>query len=240
MNKTQIPWCDYTWNPITGCSKISEGCQNCYAHALANRFNGGEFGGTMTQKPILFKGEMVRAILNGSKTQTRRVVKDQCVHSSKDCEGNLVRHCCHGTGYYKCPQGQKGDGLWVRETWGVSGINGQWAIQYACGHVKKAFPDHYEFLARAATKYAGNWRPSIFMPRWASRINLEITGVRVERLQDITETDAEAEGVTVGQKCCNEARCAYARLWDSINGKRPGCAWADNPWVWVVEFRRAE
>lgn len=130
-----------------------------------------------------------------------------------------------------CPYGQPGDRLWVRETWAEDG-------------------SRYTYRATNET-WAWHWAPSIFMPRAASRITLEITDVRVERVQDISEEDARAEGVTRelrgprtypdrhAARSHETYRDAYMRLWDALNAKR-GCGWAVNPWVWVISFQRAQ
>ena len=170
------------------------------------------------ERPILFSGEMVRAILDGRKTQTRRVVKPQPPPLG---------------GFVKNPYGQPGDRLWVRETW--------------------ALDDKYYYRADGAVgDRCGKWKPSIHMPRAASRITLEITGVRVERLQEITISDIYAEGaitdewlewrddvsgvgMPAGSRIENE-RDVWEKLWDSINGKT--YPWKSNPWVWVIEFKR--
>lgn len=158
----------------------------------------------MKERPILFSGPMVRAIREARKTQTRRVVKeidpDEFVSSN---EADNLALCC--------PYGAVGDRLWVRETW--QGNQGD--IRYGAD-------------GDSLHGYNG-WRPSIFMPRWASRITLEVTGVRVERVQEISEEDAQAEGVA--------HRCDYKVVWDAINGKK--YPWSSNPWVWVIEFKRA-
>lgn len=179
---------------------------------------------------------MVRAILDGRKTQTRRVVKkipcacgvwdptetpaiDERGHYMEGHSGVWWCECCLSDPI-KCPYGKPGDRLWVRETWGRLDINGT-----------------VEYRADENPKSVGVWRPSIHMPRWASRITLEITGIRVERLQDISEDDARAEGVTAiplpGGKRCYVAE--FSNLWESINGDG---SWNLNPWVWVVEFRK--
>ena len=178
----------------------------------------------MKERPILFSGQMVRAILDGRKKQTRRVVKNP------EYMGCLTGDCPHDTrseciaeitvfGATKCPYGIEMDRLWVRETfaapWGRSGVF---------------------YRADDKKEYDGNWRPSIFMPRWASRITLEITEVRVERLQDISEEDAESEGTKYpagGPTSCY--RMGYSWLWESINGKG---SWDENPWVWCITFKR--
>jgi hypothetical protein len=176
---------------------------------------------------------MVRAILNGSKTQTRRVVKLKPWHSLQEREDGTLwpwmhdndRDCDH---WLPCPYGQPGDRLWVRET-------------FAEGIHQMADANHWAYAAdRFGTqqRLSDRWKPSIHMPRSASRITLEITIVRVERLQDISEADAMAEGVNAGKYLGLEranAR-AFSELWESINGPD---SWAANPWVWVIEFRRA-
>jgi uncharacterized protein YqfB (UPF0267 family) len=177
----------------------------------------------MRERPILFSGPMVKAILGGRKTITRRVLKLQD-YDGGDCyetKDGILRDILS-----LCPYGIPGDRLWVRETWADP-----------CG---KRLP---VYRADEATAYLNvKWRPSIFMPRWASRITLEVTGVRVERLQDITEEDAQAEGVEARRSMKDGvAPVVYSYqdpfriIWDSINGKK--YPWSDNPWVWVIEFR---
>lgn len=175
----------------------------------------------MKERPILFSAPMVRALLDGRKTQTRRVVKPQPTATREEAirtygkGGTFILEA----GFFgvRCPYGQLGDRLWVRETWG------------AC-----AGSPVYRADDNATCPDGGRWKPSIHMPRWASRITLEVTGVRVERLQDISEEDAIAEGVP-------EQRgdpWAFQCLWDSINGARERCSWAANPWVWAITFSR--
>ena len=170
----------------------------------------------MTERPILFSAPMVRAILAGTKTQTRRVVKLKPDYMETFLRLPNKVACC--------PYGQPGGRLWVRET-----FEDCESALHSC------------VLYRADGGTPGTkWTPSIHMPRWASRITLEITGMRVERLQDISEADAMAEGVhysllekiQAGQD--RWARHAYKKLWESIHG--PG-SWDLNPWVWVVEFK---
>lgn len=179
----------------------------------------------MKERPILFSGPMVRAILNGTKTQTRRIVKPQPVHI--DGLGTVMNPSVI-TGN-SCKHGKPGDTLWVRETWAhralrVSGPEGYGCPVFRADDVDRRLPSGpYNRVDR--------WRPSIHMPRWASRITLQITAVRVERLQDISEEDAIAEGVEFG------AKESYRTLWDSINGAG---AWDANPWVWVIEFKRVK
>ncbi|MFZ5667986.1 MAG: hypothetical protein ACOY4K_00690 [Pseudomonadota bacterium] len=234
----------------------------------------------MKARPILFSGPMVRALLDGRKTQTRRIVKPQPpaeeaffgstfgldraiadgikMYSQNDY-GRLPKHptdweligsvgVARNAGFpkrYRCPYGQPGDLLYVRETWASDGQGG---VRYY------ATDDVHELRRK---------RASIHMPRWASRLTLEITDVRVERLQDISEVDAIAEGIEVDHVIiganCNGGRHseewgdryffdggdeegyetgpeAYRALWIKINGPD---SWAANPWVWVLDFKGA-
>ena len=188
----------------------------------------------MKERPILFSAPMVRAILDGHKTQTRRVVKGVA----------LAWLTPHGFGKefvalpenQFCPYGYPGDRIWVREThapqpdcWGAWD---NWMLLD-----KKGPKPIIHYAADGGDPWIDRWRPSIHMPRWASRITLEVTGVRIERLNDISEEDANAEGVQhslhlQGGRYASEN---YAHLWWQINGDG---AWELNPWVWVVEFRR--
>lgn len=187
------------------------------------------------EKPILFSTEMVRAILKGQKTQTRRVIKPQPPDgvgrirgpelyepAKVDRNGELVPgepvygvYDDWGEWGAKFPYGQPGDVLWVRETWCNAGV---------FGYV-------YRATDSLPVSVKGGWRPSIHMPREAARLFLLIKNVRVERLQDITEEDARAEGA-IGI----EPISVFMNLWNSINGKR--YPWESNPWVWVIEFER--
>ncbi len=168
---------------------------------------------------------MVRAILAGTKTQTRRVVKDRHI-------GQIDHSKLPGPAGWSrpMPYGKPGDRLWVRETW--QAVSGNDRARHIMTHPR---PDR-GWLEYAATPRADEpaykWRPSIHMPRWASRITLEVTGVRVERLQDISEADAISEGTPFP---CGGWVGGYQKLWESIHG--PG-SWEANPWVWVVEFKR--
>ena len=179
----------------------------------------------MKERPILFSGPMVRAILDGRKTMTRRVMKPQ--------PEDYPYH--HGLAVYrvakKCTYGVPGDLLWVRETW-ASDVDGCPAgLSYRADHLDPRGDGPANPM---------RWRPSIFMPRWASRLTLRITSIRVERVQDITEADARAEGFKdVAGKYArgDEARIWFAELWDDINAKR-GFGWDANPWVWVVGFEQ--
>jgi hypothetical protein len=205
------------------------------------------------ERPILFSGAMIRAILDGTKSQTRRVVTSLNGHGF----GRITEFGASDTPGYDfhfrntqmlwndlrtsdvlrgCPYGAPGDHLWCRETWALD---------------PNAHPDEAGALYRATdpgwddSESGLLWRPSIFMPRWASRITLEVTEVRVERLQTITEADAIAEGVDsvsgadVPRNATMCRRDDYAQLWDTINAKR-GYGWDSSPYVWVVSFRRCE
>lgn len=217
----------------------------------------------MKERPILFSAPMVRAILTGKKTQTRRVVKLS----------------------QRCPYGIPDDRLWVRETW----ADGD---ELASSRGPLDAPEHVLYRADNSAYYFGDspmdgsnrpgrrvkdtegwnfdhpcvhWKPSIHMPRWAARIILEVTDVRVERVQDITEEDAKAEGLSALSKDGGrlwkygipdrdklpgndddgwhwtewdaDPRVAFRKLWDSINDAR-GFGWAPNPWVWAITFKR--
>ena len=195
----------------------------------------------MNEKPILFSGPMVRAILAGSKTQTRRVVKPQPFHGIPS--GDTIED--EGV-IYRCHHGKTGDRLWVKETYSAHGAFGSGGrITYRA-----------DLGDDAPEPHGLNWKPSIFCTRKASRITLEITAVRVQRLQEISEHDAEAEGCShdfLHSDTCSNDNCAlcggvddcdgvvvsakenYRALWERINGKG---SWDANPWVWVIEFKR--
>lgn len=209
--------------------------------------------GQAKERPILFSGAMVRAILAGRKTQTRRAVKPQPTHflggpGITDDRGNpFPRSPAIEDGDYSrvitCPYGQPGDRLWVRETWCPiypqdPHYNGGHpiGIDYKASHSRESH--QWRVMDDLGTR---RWKPSIHMPRWASRIALEITGVRVERLQDISPDDSIAEGAWKIEDRelarGHEAVAAYRQLWEQINGAG---SWDANPWVWVIEFKRAE
>lgn len=220
----------------------------------------------MTERPILFSAPMVRALLDGTKTQTRRVVKPVRGYEHNNvCRPDMAAEpwnvWWHGkyetVGVMQgCPYGQPGDRLWVRETFALSVIDPD-------GGPPEDDPENYDVIYRATDTPGGGWtdgdgnvipapwKSSIHMPRWASRILLEITSVRVERLQDISDEDAIAEGIcrvgpgwerwhadpddTEHTGSTQKPRLSYLGLWESINGAG---SWDANPWVWVVEFKR--
>lgn len=235
----------------------------------------------MKSRPILFSGPMVRAILDGRKSVTRRIVKPEPAQwasvfrpspiatpgGSYGKVGQWIQfsadgHHIHGLG--KCPAGQVGDRLWARETWGITfdpvgggntfTSNNSGTVRYRADYT----------LGGVIGPVPEKWKPSIFMPRWASRITLEVTGIRVERLQEITEADAKAEGAKrmavyatkegvgtvleeypegtepktpdmLGRKMHPSYKTGFWHIWTRING--PG-SWDANPWVWVIEFKK--
>ena len=202
---------------------------------------------TIKERPILMSGPMVRAILDGSKTQTRRVVDFMKPTADAEYAQHVERHQ-----EKSCKYGTAGDRLWVRETFHIldrgteRGGAVRTIVYTATGdEIQPTRPDHPIQAMKAPKAY-----PSIFMPRWASRITLEILSIRVERLQDIGEADAKAEGITrlkgygpngdseawgiEGMIVAVSARRAYEYLWEKING--PG-SWDLNPWCWVIEFK---
>lgn len=211
-------------------------------------------------RPILFSGPMVKAILSGLKTQTRRIVKPapeapfqplvSFNHGRMEVAFGPANRDPSGVGpRWWRPPAQRGDTLWVRETWGMN------HYQFERGAIPAERPADLtdQYMAYRATEDDAEilnellWRPSIHMPRWASRLCLEVTDVRVERLQDITANDAEAEGVReaalgemvwsgmfgLDRKRC-PAKTAFAVLWDEISGQG---AWSANPWIWVLDFQ---
>ena len=218
------------------------------------------------ERGMIFNGPMVKAILSGQKTQTRRIVKnvssDSCMtlkEPSKNRDG-IYTHVMDAPKHGLCPFGAVGDRIWVRETWGVvsheldeDGRIQPWnpdrpatAIQempfgngYYSGHAIYAADGDFTWGDDDGYEDERSyWKPSIHMPREASRISLEITGVRVERLNDISEEDAKAEGAPT--ECCvigDKHFLGFRSLWKSIYGEE---SWQDNPWVWVIEFKRVQ
>lgn len=199
----------------------------------------------MKERPIIFSGEMVKAILEDRKTQTRRIVKPQPYQDGIFDKKRIILYKGHereqwcwfiSDGSLRnydlrfCPYGKIGDRLWIRETWQTAGGK---TVTY------RADWDRTKIKTSDLIK----WKPSIHMPRWASRITLEITDIRVERLQEISEWDCLKEGVVIDKDCENEeqklksALVSFLELWDSINEKR-GYGWDTNCWVWVISFRR--
>ena len=244
----------------------------------------------MKERPILFSAPMVRALLNDSKTQTRRIAKFEAIEPGLNMQFTGLRAERRSNGQWTlqsrdaatnlndrtrplyCPYGQPGDRLWVKEThyrygkWVKAGFTAsgrqRWRFKANGGSVLYPEQVHDIVLPSKRTQLGWHKRPSIFMPRWASRITLEVTGVRVERLNDISPDDAQAEGLATITKDgklfkygipdrdglpgednygwpWHEWRIspvdAYQRLWTQINGLG---SWFSNPWVWVVEFKQ--
>lgn len=249
----------------------------------------------MTYRPILFSGAMVRAILSGAKTQTRRVVKPVrgCGQRRNICRPDMAADpwavWWHGDvtervgALQQCPYGKPGDCLWVRESFYVTSVcSHECGVGYKASHPTGKLSDgdggyNFRYFSSDpdecgerwnwANRHSGidRWIPGIHMPRWASRITLEITDIHVERLDDISETDAQAEGcsptVITHQDLADLAisdesptikaigkalgagaftsKFEFQMLWDSINARR-GYGWSTNPWVWVIAFSSAK
>lgn len=232
----------------------------------------------MKERPVIFNSEMVRAILDGRKTQTRRTLTERHLHlidaasSAGECyplESGVDHE--NSQSYYRehCPFGQVGDRLWVRETFATLGNEDGCAIDWDENLVKGggqeaariyrasceqksgnyglwSIPDIADWKPHTwNVQYEGTWVPSINMPRWASRILLEITAVRVERLNDISQADAIAEGGPPSHPSIDAvsrdygfpdfSRSWFAQTWQHIYGEE---SWNANPWVWVIEFKR--
>jgi len=197
-----------------------------------------------SEKPILFSTEMVKAILNGKKTQTRRIIRPHIKNrkikniswgkfpgsKGENWIVNYENDITNYFGYTKCPYGEIGDILWVRETWAQ--LKKETGIRFAY----KA-SDKYPFGEKYIVKF--KWRPSIHMPRVAARLFLKVKSIKVERLQDISEEDVLAEGIEKSIFPYQPMKPLFKKLWNSIKAKS-GFEWDVNPWVWVVEFDRME
>jgi hypothetical protein len=215
----------------------------------------------MSERPIIFNSEMVRAVMEGRKVQTRRVLSPRQLKmidvaaSIGECYPLESGHQHpNSQSYYRewCPFGAVGDRLWVRETFQGPLFDAVHLDAYLrepepfekpeyCKYAADGGPRPEFFDADDNLRYA--WKPSIHMPRWASRITLEITGVRVERLQDISESDARAEGVEPAECAAMDilgGKISFSMLWAEINGFDGSKSWQANPWVWVIEFKRVE
>lgn len=238
------------------------------------------------ERPIIFSGEMVKAILDRKKTMTRRVVKSNFINHYK--HAHIIRQSTdkkrEGKAYFydtpvgsmvlssqlvNNPYGKVGDRLWVRETWAPVNSCGESALAYKADNEIICLSENEEFLDEYGTlnytdprlaKYAfadwaddlvngveGAWKSPITMPRWASRILLEITDIRVERLQDISETDAKKEGMPPSHPSIDKismqhgfnsfSQSCFAQSWDSLYDENSPKRWANNQWVWVIEFK---
>lgn len=208
----------------------------------------------MKERPILFSATMVRAILDGRKTQTRRILKGSTEHKGVYNPAYLAVHQNDKGWKQICPYGKLGDQLWVRETWAnyqtidhvrrtngraFSEISDGCAAYRADGHdTIQDLKDHIRLTSSAAFEAievrGDKWIPSIHMPRWASRIDLLIKDIRVERLQDISQDDARTEGIPNAPYAVRPD-LSFKNLWEEINGDH---SWEINPWVWVIEFER--
>lgn len=215
------------------------------------------------ERPILFSAEMVRAILDGRKTVTRRPVRfprnrDALVlveqrdgslwpYQSDDGESEICDDGCEHP--IACPYGSPGDRLWVRETWycdhclvDCDDLGGAKSEEAKQGEMRELMYYRASDIAPCGECYTGfsgetmrvRWRSSIHMPRWASRITLEVTGVRVEQVQEMRGADYHAEGFG------GRPRSEFGEGWDALYKGKPEFQWAANPWVWVVEFKRLE
>ncbi|WP_437440739.1 hypothetical protein [Raoultella terrigena] len=231
----------------------------------------------MKERGMIFNGEMVRALLDGRKTQTRRPVKFPLFDKNLGCElaGNELAGELAAGNYLNSAFGKPGHRIWVRETWAILGNEDGCCIDWeeklckaderSAARIYRAsceqrpgnyglwsIPDDADWKPHTKDyQYEGAWRPSIHMPRWASRILLEITDVRVERLNDISEEEAITEGAPPAGGLLPDypgtfltpkgdfatAKVAFQRLWESIYGED---SWKANPWVWVIEFKRVE
>lgn len=207
------------------------------------------------ERPIIMGAEEVRGILAGRKTVTRRALNPQPVVSKIDGGWN-ISGIPHFMGYpethiqrdgrFKCPYGLPGQMMWVREKWGYE-VGQIWCP----GPIPKGASEDVRIVYAADEEGfdedPAQWCSPLFLPRWASRLTLGIVSIRVERLQEITEGDAIAEGWPKASGDFDSPSPGnggpfdwYRTLWDSLSGKKPGCAWSDNPFVWRIEFRRVE
>lgn len=217
----------------------------------------------MKERPILFSDQRVRALLSGQQKQTRRIMKSQLFGPGQDnhegCYGiDVLSNNLQGNRVlgmenlsYHCPYGQPGDRLWVRETWRGPVVPAEEMTQYQTSPAQFKNIDYCQYRADSSIYTSEEedasfgWQAGIHMPRWASRIDLTITAVRVERIQDISDDDVMAEGVQVDSHFLNNfftlhseavsAKDAYRKQWATQYG---GTSWEVNPWVWVIEFAR--
>lgn len=225
----------------------------------------------MKERPILFSTDMVKAILEGRKTQTRRIIKPRNesglfqVGIDKQTGKVVTIWACDGNEQWEydmsCPYGDIGNTLWVRETWSLNPFFNETEVHDNEDHDIISNDEPYLYKAKDKPFEGHKWRPSIFMPRKAARIFLEVTGIRVERLQEINEEDAKAEGIqadfweevksTVYRDYMTDTKGygnpevdypvtsfpidSFKSLWQSINGEE---SWEENPFVWVIEFKK--
>lgn len=197
----------------------------------------------MKELPMLFRGPLVRAILDGKKTQTRRRIRwsdksveyDGCSLFEQKDGTYWPYNCSDGNeNPIACPYGRAGDRLWVRETFRVCDVAGE------AFRPSEISPTNAHIYYRSDPEPGGNgpWKPSIHMPKWACRLRLDVEAVRVERLQEITAMDVFKEGIgSFASAHIDVAREMFAQTWNQIHGNE---AWHDNPWVWVIEFSRVD
>ncbi len=201
------------------------------------------------ERPILFSAPMVLALLAGTKTQTRRALKSQPLEIIKGKKINGVQSWIGLTERgekiednrgvcFRCKFGESGDRLWVRESWKPYATEcGERGAVYAADKTRKAAGHDWRHPVPIARQSADAWRPSIFMPRWASRLTLEVTEVRVQRLQSISVDDCRAEGFDGSSNSVKSPYSEFAAIWDAINGEK---SWDGNPWVWAISFRKVD
>jgi hypothetical protein len=244
---------------ILGPVSIPEACGTNITELAQRKIRSMGAGGQMKERPVIFNGEMVRAILEGRKTQTRRALnwkRQPYTEMSERDDGSLWPWAEDGERggdiWFPCPFGEVGDQLWVRETFmdltgtGIEATTGKFE-----GYAYRADSPPGSYGDESRKEYGLKWTPSLHMPRKACRILLEITAVRVEQLNDISEEDARAEGVRVvkvredGERYCDylspeinhyrRPSDSFISLWASIYGEE---SWQDSPWCWVIEFKR--
>ena len=199
------------------------------------------------ERGMIFNDEMVRAILEGRKTQTRRPVKnvraDNCLVIRKPTKkrNGVYTHVMDAPEHGLCPFGNVGDRIWVRETFNAFWLDNDVIQEIKDGVSLASELCDYKADYSDSSKPAEGWTPSIHMPRWASRILLEITDVRVERLRDMSEADAKAEGASPAMYKITPPEAVYrvgfGDIWRGIYGQEN---WLSNPWVWVIEFKRIQ
>jgi hypothetical protein len=234
----------------------------------------GRSGKDMKEQPIIFQGEMIRAILDGRKTMMRKPIKPQpewisgaWYWKSLKYDNGMGVHYFHTTGLNgimdawlrACPHGQPGDRLWVRETWYCDHMHVQsgpylkpddwqdgWFEELMYFKASDDAGHGHCYSGFAGETFQCPWKPSIHMPRWASRITLEITDVKVERLQEIRINDVLSEGfpTTCEMQFDAEYRAwtmdNFSRYWNSLYPQKPEYQWKANPWVWVISFKKID
>lgn len=228
-------------------------------------------GDSVKEHPILFSAPMIQALFAGRKTQTRRMMKPQPIllppgycnpkgrwswdpnrdhHNLWEIDENPNLGDWAAWRLSMCPYGEVGDRLWIKETFFCNSFDYPEATDHSRENLYYRADGEPDMEGETIGKEGGGWKPSIFMPRWASRLTLEITGVRVEQVQSITVDDIYNEGIRPvrdGKMLLHHSpatdaayREDWQALWDDINGKKRGASFADNPWCWVLNFRVEE